>query len=265
MLPKIYGSIDEIVADIPDGAVIMVGGFGPVGYPFNLMAALYRQTATRLTFISNAGATFGRKGPIDFIHFYDQGRVAKFIGVGVGSGHPSYPSPLERLVREGKVEAEQVPQGTLAERIRAAGAHIPAFYTPTGVGTEIAEGKECREFNGRGYILEHALHADYALVHAWKADTMGNLVFRRSARNFNVIMAMAGDCTIVEVEEPIVPAGELDPDQIHTPGPWVQRLVQIPPDGIKKLNVREWRERLFNERRLAQVARSQEQSGEKAQ
>ncbi len=256
MQANVYSSIDEVVADIPDGAVIMVGGFGPAGYPFNLMAALHRQTATGLTFISNAGATFGRRGPIDFIHFYDQGRVAKFVGVGLASGHPSRPTPLEKLFREGKVQVEMLAQGTLAERIRAAGAHIPAFFTPTGVGTELAEGKEYREFNGRGYIMEEALPADYALVRAWKADTMGNLIFRRSSRNFNPIMAMAADCTIVEVEEPIVPAGELDPDQIHTPGPWVQRLVQIPVDGVRHLNIREWRERLFSERLKAQVAQA---------
>ncbi len=256
MQANVYSSIDEVVADIPDGAVIMVAGFGPSGYPFNLMAALNRQTATGLTFISNAGATFGRRGPIDFIHFYDQGRVAKFVGVGLGSGHPSYQTPLEKLFREGKVQVEMLPQGTLAERIRAAGAQIPAFFTPTGVGTEIAHGKEYREFDGRGYIMEHALPADYALVRAWKADTMGNLIFRRSSRNFNPIMAMAADCAIVEVEEPIVPAGELDPDLIHTPGAWVQRLVQVPADGIVRLNIREWRERLFSERRLAQVAQA---------
>jgi 3-oxoacid CoA-transferase A subunit len=148
--------------------------------------------------------------------------------------HPSQPSPVETLAAAGELEAELVPQGTLAERIRAGGAGIPAFYTPTGAGTEIARGKEQRDFNGRTYLLEEAITADYAFIRAWKADAFGNLVFRLAQRNYNPIMAMAARCTIVEVEEPIVAEGKLDPDHVHTPGIFVQRMIQIPspPAGI---------------------------------
>jgi 3-oxoacid CoA-transferase A subunit len=254
MRPTIYETMEEAVADVADGSFILVGGMGPGGYPFNLMEALFNQGAKDLTFASNAGSTFGRRGPVDFIHFHDQGRIRKQIGTGFASGHPSRPTPVEKLWREGKIEYELLPQGTLAERIRAAGAGIPAFYTPTGVGTEIAEGKEYREFNGRGYILEEAMYADYALVHAWKADTAGNLIFRRSSRNFGPIMAQAARVAIVEVEEPIVPAGELDPDSIHCAGVFVQRAVAIGPTGRKNINIREMREQMFNEQQMAKVA-----------
>ncbi|MCA9857529.1 MAG: CoA transferase subunit A, partial [Dehalococcoidia bacterium] len=139
------------------------------------------------------------------------------------------------LIRSGEVEAELVPQGTLAERIRAGGAGIPAFYTPAAVGTRLAEGRETRDFDGRTYLMETALFADYSFIRAYKADTAGNLVFRRSARNFNPIMAMAARCTIVEVEQPIVEAGEIDPDQVHTPGIFVHRLVHIPTGGVLRV------------------------------
>ena len=146
--------------------------------------------------------------------------------------HPSRALAFEKLHEAGEIEAELVPQGTLAERIRAAGAGIGAFYTPTGVGTETAEGKEHRELNGRTYVLEYPLHADYALLRAWRADKFGNLQFRLSARNFNPIMGMAATTTLVEVEEDFLEIGELDPDQVHLPGIYVQRMVKIPPDGI---------------------------------
>src|SRR5439155_7160218 len=160
-------------------------------------------------------------------------RARKVILAFTAATHPSRRSAVETLVAAGELEAETVPQGTLAERIRAGGAGIPAFYTPTGVGTETAEGKEHREFNGRTFILEEAITADYAFIRAWKADTFGNLLFRRAQRNFNPIMAAAARCAIVEAEE-VVPAGSFDPDHVHTPGLFVERIVQIPPppEGI---------------------------------
>lgn len=254
MKPKIYDTAREIVADIKDGATLFVGGFGPIGYPFNLMQALFDQGTKDLTFISNAGASFGKRGPIDFLHFYSEGRVKKMINIGCGGSHPSRPNTLEKLILSGELEGETLPQGTLAERIRAAGAGIPAFYTPVGVGTEIAEGKEYREFDGRGYILERALHADYALVHAWKADQHGNMIFRRAARNFNPIMTQAADISIAEIEEPIVPSGDLDPDEIHAAGVFLHRMLPIPEDGMKKINLREWREKLLTESQMAKRA-----------
>lgn len=228
----IVESMDAAVADIPDGATLMIPGFGPGG-PVNLMAALFRQGATGLTTISNGvgmAATDERmRGLGDLVL---SGRVKKVIAAFTASPRPSRVGTAEELVRSGVLEAELVPQGTLAERIRAGGAGVPAFYSPAGVGTLTAVGKEHREFDGRVHVLEHALFADVALIRAWKADTAGNLVYRRAARNFNPIMAMAARLTIVEVELPIVPAGEIDPDQVHTPGIYVHRLVQIPPGGV---------------------------------
>jgi 3-oxoacid CoA-transferase A subunit len=164
----------------------------------------------------------------------ESGRVRRVIASFTAATHPSRRAPLELLHEQGHLEAELVPQGTLAERIRSGGAGIPAFYTPTGVGTEVAEGKEHRVFNGRTYLLEEAITGDCAFVRAWKADAFGNLVFRRTQRNYNPIMAMAARCTIVEVEEPIVAEGQLDPDQVHASGIFVHRLIAIPPppDGI---------------------------------
>jgi len=159
------------------------------------------------------------------------GRARKVIMAFTASTHPSNRSKMEELIESGDVDSELVPQGSLAERIRAGGAGIPAFYTPAGVGTQTAEGKEHREFNGRMYVMEHALNADYAFVRAKKCDEFGNLVFQGSERNFNPIMAMAARTTIVEVEE-VVPIGSIDPSQVHTSGIYVQRIVQIPPDGI---------------------------------
>ena len=231
--PAVYVSMAVAVADVPDGASVMIPGFGGAGSPWNLLTALYRQGASELTSISNGiGFATGRDDVRALGDFVEAGRVRKVIASFTAATRPSRPGIAEAGVREGTIEAELTPQGTLAERIRAGGAGIPAFYTPAGAGTRIAEGKETRSFDGRAYLLETALFADYALVRAWKADTAGNLVYRRAARNFNAIMAMAAACTIVEVEEPIVPAGELDPDHIHTPGVYVHRLVQIPEDGL---------------------------------
>jgi 3-oxoacid CoA-transferase A subunit len=230
MKNKLYRTFDEAVADIPDGAVFMSPGFGGVGLPRNLLAALQRQGAKNLTGISNNAGALDDK--VDVGTLIAAGQVKKMICAFTAPTHPSRVTPFVRLYNEGKVDAELVPQGTLAERMRAAAAGIGAFYTPASVGTELAEGKEHREINGRMYVLEYPLHADYAFIRAWKADTFGNLQFRLAQRNFNPIMAMAARITIVEVENDIVAIGELDPDQIHVPGVYVDRLVRIPPDGI---------------------------------
>jgi 3-oxoacid CoA-transferase A subunit len=229
--------MDDAVADFPSEATLMIPGFGP-GAPVNLMAALWRQGATGLTCISNVvgfpAQDERQRGLADLIL---AGRVKKVISAFTASPRPSRVGPAEALVREGQLEAELVPQGTLAERIRAGGAGIPAFYSPVGVGTLTAVGKEQREFSGRAHVMERALFADVAFIRAWKADTSGNLVYRRSARNFNPIMAMAARLTIVEVELPIVAAGAIDPDQVHTPGIYVHRLVQIGPGEILHASV----------------------------
>ena len=239
MPPVLYESPAAAIADIPDGASLMIPGFGP-GMPWNLVRALYHQGATNLLTISNA---VGGRSPRDDVvvvgDFVSDGRVRKVIASFTAPTHPSRPTESAQMIAAGTVDAEVIPQGTLAERIRAGGAGVPAFYTPAGVGTEVAAGRETREFEGREYLLERALTADYAFLRAWKADTAGNLIYRLAARNYNPIMAMAADCTIVEVEEPIVPAGELDPSQIHTPGIYVQRLTAIPPDGLFAVNQQE--------------------------
>lgn len=230
--PVIYDSMDEAIADFPDGATLMIPGFGP-GQPINLMSALWRQGAKDLTTISNGvgfPATDERMRALGDLVM--AGRVTKVIAAFTASTRPSRAGTAEDLIRSGAMAAELVPQGTLAERIRAGAAGIPAFYTPAGVGTLTADGKEHRDFDGRTFVMEQALFADYAFIRAWKADTAGNLVYRRAARNFNPIMAQAARITIVEVEEPILPAGALDPDQVHTPGIYVKRMVQIPPGGI---------------------------------
>jgi len=230
MKNKVYQSFDEAVADVPDGAVFMSPGFGGVGIPRNLLAALNRQGAKNLTGISNGAGARGGKADVGTL--VAVGQVKKMICAFTAATHPSQVTPFVQMYNKGKIDAELVPQGTLAERMRAAAAGIGAFYTPTSVGTELAEGKEHREINGRMYVLEYPLHADYAFIRAWKADTFGNLQFRLAQRNFNPIMAMAARITIVEVENDIVPVGELDPDHIHVPGVYVDRLVRIPPDGI---------------------------------
>ena len=233
MESKVIPTFEDAVRDISDGSSIMVAGFGP-GTPHNLIRAIYFQGARELTWIANSagGSNSGlREDMITTSNLIDERRVRKVILAFTASTHPSRQTPLERLNEAGEIEAELVPQGTLAERIRAGGSGIPAFFTPAGVGTELAQGKESREFDGRTYLLETALTSDYAFVRAWKADEFGNLVFRLAQRNFNPIMATAARCTIVEAEE-IVPVGSLEPDQVHTSGIFVHRVVQIPPDGI---------------------------------
>ncbi len=212
---KVIPSAAEAVADIGDGAVLMSGGFGLSGNPENLIRALRDKNARDLSIISNnCGTTDMGLGIL-----LANGQVKKMISSYVGEN-----KIFAEKFLSGELEVELNPQGTLAERIRAGGAGIPAFFTPTGFGTKVAEGKETREINGRNCLLETALTADFAFVKAWKADRWGNLVFRKTARNFNPMMAMAGKITIAEVEE-LVEVGDLDPDQVHTPGVYVQRVV----------------------------------------
>lgn len=213
---KVVANADEAVKDIPDNAVLMLGGFGLCGIPENCITALIKKGVKGLTCISN------NAGVDDFgIGLMLKTRqVKKMMSSYVGEN-----AEFERQLLSGELEVELIPQGTLAERIRAGGAGIPAFFTPTGYGTEVAEGKETREFNGKMYVLEQWLKADFSIVKAWKGDTMGNLVFKGTARNFNPMMATAGKITIAEVEELVQP-GELDPNNIHTPGIYVQRIFQ---------------------------------------
>ena len=226
--PERYDSAAAAVADIPDGSSILVAGFH-AGVPWNLMHALWEQGATDLVMIST---TVNRPlrdedGRVTIADLVLAGRVRKVIASFTAAPHPSQPNAAEQVFREGGAEAELAPQGTVAERIRAGGAGIPAFYTPAGVGSAYAEGREQREFDGRAYVLERGITADYAFVRAHQADEAGNLLYRRAARNFNPIMATAGRCTIAEVDEPFLAAGEIDPDQVHTPGVYVARLVHI--------------------------------------
>ena len=230
MRSKLFATFDEAVADIPDGATIMFPGFGGVGAPQNLIAALHRKGVRDITGITNDHG--GLDGRMDVGTLVEAGQVRKLVCAFTAQPHPSLVTPFARLYEEGRIEGELVPQGTLAERIRAAGAGIGAFYTPTSVGTQVAEGKEHRVIDGRTYVLEHSLPTDYALVRAWRADTTGNLQYRRSQRNFNPIMAAAATVTIVEVENPIEERGAIPPDEVHTPGIYVDRIVRIPPDGI---------------------------------
>jgi len=213
---KVVANADEAIRDIRDGARIMVGGFGLCGIPENLIKALARKGVKNLTVISN------NAGVDDFgLGVLLQNRqVKKVIGTYVGEN-----KLFEQLVLSGELELELSPQGTFAERIRAGGAGIPAFFTPTGFGTIIAEGKETREFNGKPYVMEQALHADFALIKAWKGDKWGNLVFRKTGRNFAPMMATAADVTICEVEN-LVEVGAIDPDQVHVPSVYVKRIFQ---------------------------------------
>ncbi len=213
---KVVSNAKEAISDINDGAVLMLGGFGLCGIPENCIAALVEKGSKNLTCISN------NAGVDDFgIGLMLQGRqVKKMIASYVGEN-----AEFERQLLSGELEVELIPQGTLATRCMAAGYGMPAIFTPAGVGTEVAQGKETREFNGKTYLMEYAFDADFAIVKAWKGDTHGNLVFRETARNFNPMMAMAGKVTIAEVEE-LVPAGTLDPDHIHTPGIYVHRIFQ---------------------------------------
>lgn len=215
LMNKVVTSADVAVADIVSGSTIMLGGFGLCGIPENLIAALVRRRITGLHTISNNMGVDGFGMGL----MLEAEMIASHIGSYVGENRR-----LETLVLNGKLDLTLVPQGTLAERIRAAGAGIPAFYTPTGLGTVVAEGKETRKIGERTYVLEQALHADVALIKAWKGDRYGNLIYRKTARNFNPAMATAAKLTIAEVEELVEP-GELDPDHIVTPGIFVNRIV----------------------------------------
>jgi 3-oxoacid CoA-transferase subunit A len=213
---KVAASAEEAIQDVFDGATLMVGGFGLCGMPENLIRALARKGVKNLTTISNnVGIDDVGMGLL-----LANGQIRRHIGTYVGEN-----KLLEQMVLSGTLQLDLVPQGTFAERIRAGGAGIPAFYTPTGVGTIVAEGKEAREFDGRTYIMERALKADFAFVKAWKGDKWGNLVYRKTARNFNPMMATAAKITIAEVEH-LVEAGELDPDMVHTPSVYVKRIFQ---------------------------------------
>jgi 3-oxoacid CoA-transferase subunit A len=213
---KVLNNFDQAVADIPDGATVMLGGFGLCGIPENLIAALVRRKVSNLHTISNNMGVDGFGMGL----MLEAGMIASHIGSYVGEN-----KLLEEMVISGKLNLTLVPQGTLSERIRAGGAGIPAFYTPAGVGTVVAEGKEVREFDGKQYLMERALTADFALVKAWKGDRLGNLVYRKTARNFNPMMAAAARCTIAEVEELVEPGG-IDPDAVVTPGVYVQRVLK---------------------------------------
>lgn len=216
MLCSVVKDADEAVRDVQDGHTLLVGGFGLCGIPENLIGALVRKKVRNLTCVSN------NCGVDDFglgLLLKDR-QIKKMISSYVGEN-----KNFEQQFLKGELEVELVPQGTLAERVRAGGAGIPAFFTPTGVGTMVAEGKEIRVFDGREYVMEKAIKGDFALVKAWKGDKMGNLIFRKTARNFNPMMAMAGKVTIVEVEE-LVEIGTFEPDQVHLPGVYVHRIFQ---------------------------------------
>jgi len=227
---KVVASFREAVADVADGSVIAFGGFAMPGVPFNLIRALKEQGAKRLTLIANTTGGAQQPRMPDIGMLVENGQVAKVICAFTAATRPTDVLPFTKYYESGEVEAELVPQGTLAERMRAAGAGVPAFYTPTAVGTELAEGRETRVINGREYLLEYALPLDYAFIRARKADTFGNLRFHRAQRNFNPVMATAARCTIVEVDDPILPVGSIDADDVHTSGIFVKRLVQVPPE-----------------------------------
>ena len=216
LMGKVFDSIQDAIRDIHDGATLVVGGFGLCGIPENLIIALRDQGSKELTVVSNNCGVDGWGLGL----LLENKQIKKMVASYVGEN-----KTFEAQYLSGEIEVDLVPQGTLAERIRAGGAGIPAFYTATGVGTPIAEGKEVKEFEGRKYIMERGIVGDFALVKAWKADPFGNLVFRKTSRNFNPLAATAGKTTIVEVEE-LVGVGELDPDEIHTPGIYVQRIVK---------------------------------------
>jgi 3-oxoacid CoA-transferase subunit A len=213
---KVFPSADQAIHDIFDGATIMVGGFGLCGIPENLIRALVQRGTTNLSTISNNVGVDG----LGMGLLLAAGQIRRHIGTYVGEN-----KLLEQMVLEKKIHLDLVPQGTFSERIRAGGAGIPAFFTPTGVGTIVAENKETREFDGRSYVMELALKADFALIKAWKGDRMGNLVYRKTARNFNPMMATAATVTIAEVEH-LVEVGELDPETVHTPSIYVKRIFQ---------------------------------------
>lgn len=213
---KIFSSAADAIFDITDGSTIMLGGFGLCGIPENCIHALVEKQIKNLTCISNnAGVDDFGLGLL-----LKTRQIKKMMSSYVGEN-----AEFERQLLQGELDVELIPQGTLATRIQMAGMGIPAFYTPAGVGTEVAEGKELREFNGKKYLMEHALHADFALVKAWKGDSFGNLVFQKTTRNFSTSMAKAGDITIAEVEHLVEP-GELNPDEIHVAGIYVHRIFQ---------------------------------------
>jgi 3-oxoacid CoA-transferase subunit A len=229
VIDKVVPSADAAVADVPDGAVLVVGGFGLCGIPENLIAALVRKGVRDLTAVSNncgvddwgLGLLLARR------------QIRKMVSSYVGEN-----AEFERQFLSGELEVELAPQGTLAERMRAGGAGIPAFYTPTGVGTLVAQGKEVREIDGREYVLERGIVGDFSLVAAWKGDRLGNLVYRKAARNFNPMAATAGRVSIAEVEE-LVEVGQLDPENVHTPGVFVSRVVVAPREKrIERRTVR---------------------------
>jgi 3-oxoadipate CoA-transferase, alpha subunit len=220
MINKIVRCMADAMAGIADGSTVLIGGFGAVGQPNALIDGLIEQGATNLTVAcNNAGV-----GRIGLARLMDLGRVSKII---CSFPRSSDPVVFESLYRAGKIELEIVPQGTLAERMRAAGAGVPAFFTATGVGTKMGMGKENREFDGRTYVMERALHGDVALVEAWEADRWGNLTFRESGRNFNPVMAMAARLTIVQTQH-VRELGEIDPDHVVTPGIFVDRVLHVP-------------------------------------
>lgn len=223
-MDKVFASVDEAVKDIPDGASIAIGGFFTAGTPAELIQALARQGAKNLTIICQQMGP----GNEDMTRLVEQGQVKKAI-----CNYPFYRSasrgansPFEKAVRAGQIEVEVYPMGTFIEKMRAAGAGIAGFYTPTGVGTVVERGKEKREFNGRQYLLEVALRPDFAFVHAWRGDRLGNLTFRKTAQNYNPEMGKAATITIAQVEKVVEP-GELDPDKVHMPGVYVQRVVSV--------------------------------------
>jgi 3-oxoacid CoA-transferase subunit A len=227
---KVVRDAREAIADVADGASIMLGGFGLCGIPENLIAALRDKGTKNLTVISNNAGVDGRGAGL----LLEARQIRKIIATYVGEN-----KLFEELALAGQLEVELVPQGTFSERMRAAGAGIPGFYTPTGYGTLAAEGKETRDFNGRMYVLERALHADFAFVRAWKGDKWGNLVYRKTARNFNPVMATAARVTIAEVEH-LVELGTIEPDCVHTPAIYVQRIFQgaVYENRIEKRTVR---------------------------
>jgi 3-oxoadipate CoA-transferase alpha subunit len=219
MINKIVQSIAEALQGVKDGATVLMGGFGAVGQPDELIEGLIEQGAKDLTVVANnAGA-----GKVGLAKLMEAGRVRKII---CSFPRSAGSTVFEELYRAGKLELEIVPQGTLAERMRAAGAGIPAFYTPTGAGTKLAQGKEVREFNGRAHVMEHALKGDVALVEAWEADRWGNLTYRESGRNFNPVMAMAADLSVAQVHH-IRELGDIAPDHVHTAGIFVNRVVRV--------------------------------------
>jgi 3-oxoacid CoA-transferase subunit A len=226
-MSKVFPDAAAAVGDLPEGATVLVGGFGLCGIPEELILAVRDLGRRGLTIVSNNAGTTHH----GLVHLLRNGQVRKVLASYVGEN-----DVFEQLMLSGELDVELVPQGTLAERMRAGGAGIPGFFTATGVGTRVAEGKETRTFEGREYVLERGITGEFALVHAWKGDTAGNLVYRRTARNFNPLAAMAGRVTVAEVEH-LVAEGELDPDQVHTPGIFVQRVVQC-RENVKRIERR---------------------------